>query len=84
MEPIFSIYSNNCNVNVIHCIVINERVNIDFPNTLYKTETSVKVSVENLSLITLHISQYLTENVKYKKLRATQCRAIVKTRSNDD
>ena len=26
MEPIFSIYSNNCSVNVIYCIIINEKV----------------------------------------------------------
>ena len=53
----------------MHCIIINERVHIDFPNTLYKTETSIKVSIGNLKpgLITLNISQYLTGNVKYKK-----------------
>ena len=26
MEPIFSIYKNNCKVNTIYCIIINEKV----------------------------------------------------------
>ena len=26
MEPIFSIYRNNCNVNAIYCIIINEKM----------------------------------------------------------